>query len=70
MEDDKDFIQALDKSLIDCDYLIDDRPENIESTRGMGILYSQPHNQNFEWKYRANNWEEVVQIIEGLEKEK
>ncbi len=70
MDNDKDFIQAYDKSLISIDYLIDDKPENITNTQGIGILYSQPHNQSFEWKYRANNWEEVINIIERLEENK
>src|SRR5690606_17027003 len=43
----KDYIEAGDKSLVCVDYLVDDRPYNVESTRGIGVLLSRPHNLYF-----------------------
>ncbi len=64
-EDEKSFICAYDKSLISVDFLIDDKFENVRDTQGIGILFNQPHNAKYDWDLRANNWQEVVDIIEG-----
>lgn len=59
----ENFYLAYDKSLILCDYLIDDKYENVETAHGKGILVSQPWNQKYDWKLRANNWKEILDII-------
>lgn len=65
LEDSKDIYTCEDKSLIVCDFLVDDKPENVENAYGVGILFTAKHNENFNWHPRANNWEEVIGIIEG-----
>jgi 5'(3')-deoxyribonucleotidase len=65
LQDDKDFIHALDKSLIRGDYLLDDKIENIESFRktgGQGILFDAPWNRNSKLP-RVNSWEEFYNFL-------
>ena len=61
----ENFVLAYDKSLITTDFLIDDRYENVRDCQGVGILFNQCHNQKYDWGLRANNWKEVLYIIEG-----
>jgi 5'(3')-deoxyribonucleotidase len=65
MEHSSDLVIAEDKSLINLNFLVDDKPENVQETCGVGILFSRLHNQNFEWYPRASTWVEVIGIIEG-----
>lgn len=65
LDDSKNVYTCEDKSLIVCDFLVDDKPENVESAYGVGILFTAKHNENFDWYPRANNWSEVIHIIEG-----
>jgi 5'(3')-deoxyribonucleotidase len=65
MENDNDLVISLDKSLIKCDFLVDDHIDNLLNIDGIGILFTQPHNKNIDWYPRANSWEEVISIIEG-----
>jgi len=55
------------KKDIACDFLVDDKLENLLEIDGIGILFTQPHNQYEEWFPRASNWKQVVSIIEGKE---
>ena len=64
-EDETSLICAYNKSLISVDFLVDDKFQNVRDTQGIGILFNQPHNFKYEWDLRANNWDEVVDIIEG-----
>lgn len=59
----EDFYLAYDKSLILCDYLIDDRYENVQTAHGKGILVNRPWNKKHDWKLRANNWKEILDIL-------
>lgn len=59
----KDYIEAEDKSLICINYLVDDRPLNVEKSKGVGVLFSKPHNLYFDWNLRMNNWEEVAKYF-------
>lgn len=60
----RDFIEASDKSLIVCDYLLDDNVDNVVSAFGFGIIFTQPWNEN--WNNRSHNvlrvksWNELV----------
>jgi len=65
IESDDDVVIATDKSLIKCQFLVDDNPKNLLNIDGIGILFTQPHNKNIDWFPRANNWQEVIGIIEG-----
>jgi 5'(3')-deoxyribonucleotidase/uncharacterized protein with PQ loop repeat len=52
-----------DKHIINADVLIDDRSRHFKKFRGIGILFTAPHNAKETAPLRANNWEEVLQII-------
>jgi len=52
-----------DKLIINADVLIDDRSRHFKKFRGIGILFTAPHNAKEAAPLRANNWEEVLRII-------
>jgi 5'(3')-deoxyribonucleotidase/uncharacterized protein with PQ loop repeat len=52
-----------DKHIINADVLIDDRSRHFKKFPGTGILFTAPHNANEAAPLRANNWDEVVQIL-------
>src|SRR6202522_1541515 len=58
------YIFCGDKSILNADFLVDDRPRHFEHFRGTGILFTAPHNVNRPAKLRANNWRDVVCILE------
>ena len=58
------YIFCGDKSILNADFLVDDRPRHFEHFRGTGILFTAPHNVNRPAKLRANNWRDVVRILE------
>jgi 5'-nucleotidase len=53
-----------DKNIINADVLIDDRSRHFKGFRGTGILFTAPHNVAETGHLRANNWNEVVQILQ------
>jgi 5'-nucleotidase len=53
-----------DKNIINADILIDDRSRHFQGFRGTGILFTAPHNVAETGHLRANNWNEVVQILQ------
>ncbi|TQR20653.1 5' nucleotidase, NT5C type [Psychrobacillus vulpis] len=55
----KNFVFCGDKSIIRADYLIDDTPENLETFKGKGILFTAPHNMQETRYFRLNNWYEI-----------
>jgi 5'(3')-deoxyribonucleotidase/uncharacterized protein with PQ loop repeat len=57
------YIFCGDKSILNADFLVDDRPRHFEHFRGTGILFTAPHNVNRAAKLRAGNWREVVRIL-------
>lgn len=61
-------ICTANKQMIDCDVLVDDRPENlIGDTIYDPVLFTQPHNAKFDaYKhhiYRVGNWNEIDSFI-------
>jgi len=52
-----------DKEIVDADYLIDDRSRHFTRFRGIGILFTAPHNARERAKLRTNNWDEVLAIV-------
>jgi 5'-nucleotidase len=53
------------KNIINADVLIDDRSRHFEGFRGTGILFTAPHNAAEAADVRANNWNEVLEILGG-----
>jgi len=56
----EDYFEATDKSLIKCNYLIDDRIENVENAHGQGIIYTREWNTSLQGYPRVNNWIEII----------
>jgi len=52
-----------DKHIINADVLIDDRSRHFKKFRGIGILFTAPHNAKEAALLRANGWDEVLRII-------
>jgi 5'-nucleotidase len=55
-----------DKGIINADVLIDDRSRHFKDFRGTGILFTAPHNVGEAADLRANNWNDVLEILEGV----
>jgi 5'-nucleotidase len=53
------------KNIINADVLIDDRSRHFKGFRGTGILFTAPHNAAEAAEVRANNWNEVMEILGG-----
>ena len=56
-----------DKGIINADVLIDDRSRHFKGFRGTGILFTAPHNVAEAADLRANNWNDVMEILEGVQ---
>ena len=54
-----------DKNIIDADVLVDDRSRHFKEFRGTGILFTAPHNVGERANLRANNWNDVLRILQG-----
>jgi 5'(3')-deoxyribonucleotidase len=56
-----------DKSILAADYLVDDMPWNLERFRGEGILFTAPHNADYDDRAhkvrRVASWLEIEQIF-------
>jgi 5'(3')-deoxyribonucleotidase len=52
-----------DKNVVNADILIDDRSRHFAGFRGKGILFTAPHNVAETQHLRANNWNEVLEIL-------
>jgi len=51
------------KSIVHGDYMIDDLPHNLETFNGTKLLYSAPHNLQFNHYQRVNNWKEIGDLL-------
>lgn len=57
--DERNFVFTRNKGIINADYLIDDKPSNFDTFRGIALLYDAPHNQS-EIRYtRVMNWLDI-----------
>ncbi len=60
------------KQMIRGDVLIDDGIHNLEGGEYRKILFTAPHNRNYDAEangmIRVRNWEEIVQMIDQMEK--
>jgi 5'(3')-deoxyribonucleotidase/uncharacterized protein with PQ loop repeat len=52
-----------DKKIVDADYLIDDEPRHFRGFRGIGVLFSAPHNAKESGYSRVDNWQEVRRLF-------
>ncbi|MEQ7800872.1 5'(3')-deoxyribonucleotidase [Pedobacter sp. ASV1-7] len=60
----KNIIFCGDKSVIATDYLIDDHCKNLDYCKGTPIMFTAGHNASFNHHIRANNWSEVLSLME------
>ena len=58
-----------DKNIVDADILVDDRSRHFADFRGTGILFTAPHNAGESAELRANNWNDVLRILQGEQSE-
>ena len=65
IENHEDFVHALDKSLIHCEYMIDDNYDNIINGWGRGMIYNQPWNLKYEHYPKIKNWSEFISDIKN-----
>jgi 5'(3')-deoxyribonucleotidase len=52
-----------DKMIVNADVLIDDRSRHFKWFAGTGILFTAPHNARKNAPLRANNWDEVLEML-------
>lgn len=57
-------VYAIDKSICNGQYLIDDKPENLETFRGEKLLFDACHNKKEDRFIRMNNWKEIEKYFE------
>jgi 5'(3')-deoxyribonucleotidase len=55
-----------DKSIIDADYLIDDRARHFLRFKGRPVLFSAPHNSGESRYPRVSSWAEIRDLFAGL----
>jgi 5'(3')-deoxyribonucleotidase len=60
------YVFCGNKSILLADYLIDDLPRNLERFRGIGLLYTAPHNLNAEGYTRVNDWQDVANYFAAV----
>jgi len=56
-----------DKTIVDADYLIDDRPHHFAKFRGQALLFSAPHNAGETGYTRVASWKEVREHFARLD---
>lgn len=56
-----------DKTIVDADYLIDDRPRHFAKFKGQGLLFSAPHNAGETGYTRVASWKEVREHFARLD---
>jgi 5'(3')-deoxyribonucleotidase len=56
-----------DKTIVDADYLIDDRPHHFANFKGQGLLFSAPHNARETRYTRVASWNEVREHFARLD---
>lgn len=56
-----------DKTIVDADYLIDDRPRHFAKFRGQALLFSAPHNAGETRYTRVASWKEVREHFARLD---
>jgi 5'(3')-deoxyribonucleotidase/uncharacterized protein with PQ loop repeat len=56
-----------DKSIVDADYLIDDRARHFAGFRGRPLLFSAPHNAGISRYPRVDSWKDVRDVFARLE---
>ena len=61
------FVFCGDKSIVDADYLIDDRPRHLERFKGQALLFSAPHNADETRFHRVASWREIRDVFTAID---
>lgn len=59
----KQFVFCGRKSVVHGDYMIDDLPHNLETFNGEKLLFTAPHNMQFNHFKRVTGWKEVGELL-------
>jgi 5'-nucleotidase len=63
----KNYIECLDKSLVMVDYLIDDNPENVINAHGQGVVFTKEWNKTLVGYPRVDSWQDIVEYFVRVE---
>ncbi|OBG93863.1 hypothetical protein A9X05_09175 [Mycobacterium sp. E3298] len=59
------YVFTRNKSIVNADWLIDDKPGNFEGFIGKALLFDAPHNRTETRYRRMRNWTEVLNYFDG-----
>ncbi|MBK5280095.1 MAG: 5'(3')-deoxyribonucleotidase [Bacteroidia bacterium] len=59
----KQIVFCGNKKIVHGDYMIDDLPHNLETFNGEKLLFTAPHNMQFNHLKRVNDWKEVGEML-------
>jgi 5'(3')-deoxyribonucleotidase len=59
----KQFVFCGRKSVVHGHYMIDDLPHNLETFNGEKLLFTAPHNMQFNHFKRVTGWKEVGELL-------
>ena len=59
----KQFVFCGSKTVVHGDYMIDDLPHNLEKFNGEKLIFTAPHNLQFNHFKRVNNWKEIEELL-------
>jgi 5'-nucleotidase len=57
--DENNFVFTKNKGIVRADYMIDDKPANLDNFSGTGLLFDVPHNQKEDRYIRLYDWLDV-----------
>jgi len=61
------YVFCGDKTIVDADYLIDDRPGHLQKFKGQGLLFSAPHNAGETQFRRVSSWREIREVFRSID---
>jgi 5'(3')-deoxyribonucleotidase/uncharacterized protein with PQ loop repeat len=61
------YVFCGDKTIVDADYLIDDRPRHLHKFKGRGLLFSAPHNARETQFRRVSSWREIREVFRSID---
>ncbi|MBF0851507.1 hypothetical protein HKD27_11325 [Gluconobacter sp. R75690] len=59
-----------DKSILAADVMIDDNLRHFRRFQGQGVLFTAPHNALETWSPRADNWQDVLAIVDRIDEDR
>jgi len=62
----ENIVFCIDKSIVNCDYLIDDRDKNIIEFKQKGIIFDKPWNRKLDGYDRVKDWDDIRMYFEKV----